>query len=65
MYKIVVKGDLRGKVDPRLLEGFLTQYVQDASGAPVARVTFHGLVRNRAEDVVEAMSQQQGGAPRR
>jgi hypothetical protein len=56
VYKIVIRGDFQGKVDTRLLEGYLKRIVEDASGEPVARVSYHGVVRQSIDDLRAMMT---------
>ena len=55
MFKIHIKADFRGS-DTRSIEGFIRALVEQTSGRPVARTTYHGVLRSRIEDLREQLS---------
>lgn len=56
MYRIIIKGDIQGNADVRLLEGYLRQLVESATGAPISTITFHGIARQRISEIREMLN---------
>jgi hypothetical protein len=53
-YVIKIEGDFR-EVDPNQLEGFLQSLVESASGEPVQRVVFSGVLKSEFDAAMKQL----------